>query len=288
VDLNALLLEEVRLLERTTLAKVHLELDLAPDLRPIHGDGSALAHAFMNLCVNAVDAMGEGGTLTFQTHNREDQQVEVVVADTGCGMTQEVMARAMDPFFTTKEAGKGTGLGLSMVYTTVKAHGGQITLQSEPGRSTTVRLTFPACAARDAGQAAPAPVRPVAAAPALRILLVDDDELVLKSTRMLVELLGHAVTAAALGEEALDLIERGYRADLVILDMNMPGLGGKGTLPRLRALCPRVPVLLATGRTDQEALDLVAGYPSVTLLAKPFTIQDLGEALRQVEEERRG
>ena len=134
LDLNALLLEEARLLERTTLAKVRLELDLAPDLRTVHGDGGALAHAVMNLCVNAVDAMAEGGTLVLRTRNVGEDLAEVRVEDTGCGMAPEVLARALDPFFTTKDVGKGTGLGLSMVYSTVKAHHGKLDIVSEPGR----------------------------------------------------------------------------------------------------------------------------------------------------------
>ena len=282
LDLNALLLEEVRLLERTTLAKVHLELDLAPDLLAIHGDGSALAHAFMNLCVNAVDAMGEGGTLTFRTRNLPDHRVEVVVADTGCGMTQDVVAKAMEPYFTTKGVGRGTGLGLSLVHTTVKAHDGHIGLLSEPGRGTAVTLTFPAHAAKGPGPEPRPHAESTCPDTALGVLLVDDDPLIQASTRMLLEVLGHAVTVVASGEEALELVETGLRPQVVILDMNMPGLGGKGTLPQLRLLCPTVPVILATGRTDQEALDLVAAYPSVTLMSKPFSFEELRGHLHQV------
>jgi len=281
LDLNALLTEEVRLLERTTFAKVKLELDLAPDLRPVNGDGSALAHAIMNVCVNAVDAMGGGGTLRFRTRNLAGGRVEMVVEDTGCGMTREVLAKALDPFFTTKEVGKGTGLGLSLVFTTVKAHGGVLDIHSEPGRGTRVGMVFPASAG---GSAGPEPMdrsgsgsggRPLA------ILLVDDDDLVQQSTRTLVGILGHALTSAVRGEAALALLEGGYRPDVVILDMNMPGLGGKGTLPRLRKLCPAVPVLLATGRADQDALDLVAAHPFVTLLPKPFSIEELRRHLAE-------
>ena len=114
------------------------------------------------------------------------------------------------------------------------------------------------------------------------MLVVDDDELVLTSTRLLLQVLGHTVAAAACGEDALALLEQGLQADLVILDMNMPGLGGRGTLPRLRAVRPAVPVLIATGRADQEALDLAAGLPGVSLLAKPFSLVDLQERLRAI------
>jgi PAS domain S-box-containing protein len=144
VDLNALLQEMIQLLERTTLAKVRLEVDLAADLRPIQGDPGALNHAFMNLCINAVDAMAGAGSLFIRTRNIELGQVEVQFRDTGVGMTPEVMERAMDPFFTTKPQGQGTGLGLAMVYSTIQAHGGTLELQSQPGAGTVVTTRFPA------------------------------------------------------------------------------------------------------------------------------------------------
>jgi len=282
LNLNDLLLEQARLLERTTLAKVHLDMDLAPDLHPTLGDGSALTHALMNLCVNAVDAMDDGGTLTFRTRNLGVDQIEVTVEDNGCGMTKEVLDRAMDPFFTTKGVGKGTGLGLSLVFTTVHAHGGQLKIQSEPGRGTQVTMTFPSTVSLSLEPGQEVPVRMVMAGHPLQVLLVDDDELIQKSTRMLVEVLGHSVTTCVSGEATIELLEQGFRPDAVILDMNMPGMGGKGTLPRLRRLFPTVPVLLATGRADQEAMDLVAAHPFVTLLSKPFSFEELRGHLHQV------
>ena len=282
LDLNALLLEEARLLERTTLAKVNLAMDLGPGLRSIRGDGNALMNVFMNICVNAVDAMSEGGTITFRTRDVGEDQVEVVIQDTGSGMTADVLAKAMDPFFTTKEVGKGTGLGLSMAFTIVKAHGGQLQLESHPGEGTRVRLRFPATVTKDPGPMTPLEAALLPAQAALNVLLVDDDDLIQKSTRMLVEALGHAVTSAACGEEALAVLEQGFQADVVILDLNMPGLGGKGTLPRLRELCPKVPVLLSTGRVDQEALDLIAAHADVTLMSKPFTFEELQGHLQAI------
>ena len=283
LDLNEVLRQNLSLLEHTTLAKVRLETDLAPSLRPIKGDASALANAFMNLCVNAVDAMGSNGVLTLTTRNLEPGLVEVVVEDSGPGMSPDVVAKAMDPFFTTKETGKGTGLGLSLVYSTVKAHQGQVELQSEPGRGTRVHLRFPACGPHAPSAAPPAETAQVAAGRALRVLLVDDDELVRMSTEMLLESLGHDLRITCSGEEALAAVEEGYRPEVVILDMNMPGLGGVGTLPRLRALCPDVPVLLATGRADQEALNLIERHPHVVLLAKPFSIATMRRELASLQ-----
>ena len=279
LDLNAILREEVGLLERTTLTKVRLELDLAPDLLPMRGDGAALTHAFMNLCINAMDAMPQGGTLILRTQNVDRDWIQVFVEDTGSGMTQEVMDRALDPFFTTKEVGKGTGLGLSIVYSTVKAHRGQMVLQSTPGKGTCVAMRFPTCepASQSPELEGIDPWDPSQGG--LDVLLVDDDELIQSSTEAILEALGHGVTTAPSGEEALAQLEAGLRPQVVILDMNMPGLGGAATLPRIRALRPTVPILLATGRADQAALDLVKDHPFVTLLSKPFGIRDLQQHL---------
>jgi CheY-like chemotaxis protein len=279
VDLNGVIRDVAGLLERTTLARIRLEVELDPGLRPIRGDAGALTHSVMNLCINAVDAMPDEGTLALRTRNLDTREVEVEVRDTGSGMSPEVSRRAMDPFFTTKEVGKGTGLGLSMVYSAAKAHHGRIAIQSEPGRGTRVTLCFPACEGPvpAAGCAPEAPGPP--AVPGLDVLLVDDDPLIQFSTRSLLDRLGHVTTSAASGEGALARMEEGYRPDAVILDLNMPGLGGSGTLPRLRAILPGVPVILATGKPDQTAHDLVDGYPEVTLLAKPFALDALRRQL---------
>ena len=283
LDMNAILLEEVHLLERTTLARVHLDLDLAKDLPWIRGDSSALTHAFMNLCVNAVDAMPENGTLSIRTRTVDPDWVEVALEDTGSGMAKEVLEKATEPFFTTKGVGKGTGLGLSMVYSTVKAHRGQLDIQSEPGQGTRVQMRFPVCL--DGPPAAPVQrAEPQACAHrGFQVLLVDDDELIQDSMQTSLEILGHQVSIAPSGEEALAMLESGFQPDVVILDMNMPGIGGAGTLPRLRALRPDLPVLLATGRADQAALNLVAAHPKVTLMSKPFSMRELQQNLQNVQ-----
>jgi len=275
LDLNAIMRDEVRLLERTTLSKVRLIMDLDPALHPIQGDAGALTHALMNLCVNAVDAMPENGTLTLRTLNLPGRWVEMQVQDTGTGMSKEILDRALDPFFTTKEVGKGTGLGLPIVYSTVKTHQGELELRSEPGQGTCVLLRFPA----STGPAQPAESsgahRILPFDGSLEVLLVDDDELIQNSMLGMLELLGHRPCLAASGEEALARVEGGLRPDVIILDMNMPGIGGAGTLPRLRGLLPTVPVLLTTGRADQVAQDLVTAHPHVTLLSKPFGMKEL-------------
>ncbi len=170
-----------------------------------------------------------------------------------------------------------------MVFSTVKAHRGQMAIESEPNKGTRVRMRFPACkneiqvAVTVAADATNSHHR------ILKVLLVDDDDLIQCSVQAILEVLGHtAVNTALSGEEALAMLEAGLEPDLVILDMNMPGLGGFGTLPRLRSLRPVVPVLLSTGRADEAALALADAYPGVTLLSKPFGLRELQKHLENI------
>jgi len=282
LDLNLLVKDEVQLLERTTLKKVRLVMHLTPDIPPIMGDPAALSHALMNLCVNALDAMDGSGTLTLRTRKGEDGTVWIDVADDGIGMPKEVLAKALDPFFTTKPLGKGTGLGLPMVFGTVKAHQGNMTISSEPGRGTTVSLCFPAhIGASEPTKQDEGPLSPGAAG-SLLVFLVDDDDLVQEAVQAILETLGHRVETANGGEEALAMLMNGLDPDVVILDLNMPGIDGAETLVRLRTLRPDLPVLLSTGRADQNALDLVETHANVSLLSKPFSLQDLRKRLEPI------
>jgi PAS domain S-box-containing protein len=285
LDLNDLIRNDLGLALRASLDQIRLELDLVKDLRPILGDGSALTHALMNLCVNAVDAMPDGGTLTIRSRNVPNGWVELQVEDTGTGMSLEVQEKALDPFFTTKDHGKGTGMGLATAHRTVTAHLGEMEFLSVLGQGTRVLMKFPACERR--GRVADSPFPPPEGSSGLnlRVLVVDDDELVQSSMRGILEVLGHEVAVATTGEEALARLEAGEVPDVVFLDMNMPGLGGKGTLPRLRALRPTLPVVIATGRSDQTVLDLMAHHPAVTLMPKPFGIQQIRDHLVSLRQE---
>ena len=159
----------------------------------------------------------------------------------------------------------------------MKAHGGDLQIRSHPGQGTEVAIRLPAGPA-SAGEAPPERPR-FRRGRALRILVVDYDELIQQSLGPMLEAIGHIPRITGLGEEALGLLEAGLEVDGVILDLNMPGIGGAATLVRLRALRPELPVLLATGRADQEALDLVSRVPKVSLMAKPFTLQSLTACL---------
>ncbi len=149
IDLNALIRDEVALLARTTLQKAHLTTDLDDSLPRVHGDRAALTHVFMNLCLNAVDAMPQGGTITVRTRRDGPDHLIAEVSDTGMGMPADVLEKALDPFFTTKPQGQGTGLGLSIVFGTVKAHGGTVDIRSAPGEGTTVVMRLPGVQAAD-------------------------------------------------------------------------------------------------------------------------------------------
>ena len=271
-DLNDLITEEMGFLKQTILGPVKLELDLDPKPMAVRGDPNAIKNLLMNLCVNSVDAMADPGTITVRTRSKADSSIEVRVIDDGAGMTPDVLSKALDPFFTTKAMGKGTGLGLTTAFGTVQNHGGQLEIQSSPGKGTTVIISLPEA---DRG-AAEVPVPPEAPAKArsLRILLVDDDTMMLEASSELVGLMGHQVLSATSGEAALGLLEGGA-VDLVILDMTMPGLGGRGTLPLLRGLYPDLPVVLATGLADESAQALVGQFDRVALLAKPYDYTEI-------------
>ncbi len=282
VDLNALAREMGQLLSYTTLKRVHLEVDLARDLPRIRGDAGALSHTLLNLCVNACDAMPQGGTLRLRTERLPGGGVRVCVQDTGEGMTPEVLARCQEPFFTTKPKGQGTGLGLSMAHSTLRAHGGSLAMESTSGRGTEAILAFPAeRVVAAASPEAPAPDAPPAQA-SLRILVVDDDNLIRESLLSVLDLLGHQATEAEGGAEALQRLEDGLAVDLVILDMNMPGMTGAQVLPRLLELRPGATVLLASGYSDEDIANLVAQHPQVHSIQKPFSMKELDRKIREL------
>jgi CheY-like chemotaxis protein/anti-sigma regulatory factor (Ser/Thr protein kinase) len=247
------------------------------------GEPAALTNAIMNLCVNAVDAMPAGGVLCLQTRTTPAGEVEAIVTDTGLGMAPEVLARAMEPFFTTKPPGKGTGLGLPGVYGTMKAHGGSVQLTSEEGRGTRVVLRFPRYAPEEATPhllAAPAPAGP---AEALFILVVDDDPVIQETLPSLLGFLGHRCRLAVGGQEALDLLAGGLQVDLVILDHNMPGLSGADTLVRIREALPQLPVLLSTGFLEPGVEDLTHRFSGVALLYKPYSLAGIRRKLEGMQ-----
>jgi len=238
----------------------------------INGDAASIRQALMNLCLNALDAMPGGGTLTIRTAPHGADQVEIAIEDDGAGMTPEVLSHAMEPFFTTRGAAYGAGLGLSMTYGVVKAHDGTIDLASEPGRGTIARLRFPMVPAPALGETA-------GAAPAslgfMTIALADDDEDVrFLMTRMLKKAGVRQVRTFPGGEALLAGLASGPLPDLVILDQNMPGLDGIRTMERIRARHPALPILISSGQPDIEGWACFKS-PGASVIAKPFTMEEI-------------
>jgi PAS domain S-box-containing protein len=277
--LNRMVRDEVALLNHTLLQQVDVDEDLEEPLAEVLGDASALGSVLMNLCINAVDAMPDGGRLTIRTRSTAGGQVELSVQDTGTGMTPEIAAKAIEPFFTTKPVGKGTGLGLSMAYSTAKAHGGSLEIRSRPGAGTTVLLTLPALAAEPQLAAG---AQDLTELRQLGVLVVDDEDLVRGVMAQMLTDAGHRVQAAAGGQIALDLLAQGPAPDLVLLDLNMPGLGGVETLRRLRRHLPRLPVLVCTGHLDPGAEQLLAADPHCGYIIKPFAMAEFFRAIDRV------
>ena len=282
LDLNEVVRGQAQLLSSTTRQRVRIEAALEEGLPWILAESSALVSAVLNLCLNAVDAMPEGGTLTLRTQKTSAGAVQLCVEDTGQGMTEQVRLRALEPFFTTKPFGKGAGLGLSTVFGLVQAHKGTLEIESSPGVGTRALLTFPA--ADEPDLAPPGLTVPSAAAPAKirRVLLVDDDALVRESISILLESMGHQVEVASGGAEALRRLATGAAVDCVILDLNMPGMAGEEALLRLRQTHPGLPVVIGSGETDPGRLERLLAIPVVTLLPKPYGFQDLEAALQNL------
>ena len=251
---------------------------------PVSGDPAELREALTNLILNAVDAMPDGGTLTLATRAEADAVV-VTVADTGAGMTDEVKRRLFEPFFSTKGV-KGTGLGLSLTFGIVSRHGGQIDVDSAPGRGTRFTLRFPVPSL--AGEEAPGTARaPVAldARPA-RCLVVDDEELVREMLSDLLAHAGHAVVGAAGGAEAIERF-RAEEFDLVLTDLGMAEVNGWQVARACKELRPDVPVLLVTGWGVELSGQELAAHGVDAVLAKPLRVDDLLGAVASFTAKRR-
>ena len=269
-----------------THKQITIELALELSLPGIKADVTQIEQVLFNLCINAVDAMPDGGRLLLQTAATDmdpdlGKAVVLRISDTGTGMDEATAARIFDPFFTTKEIGRGTGLGLASVYGIVMAHGGRIDVASRPGRGTTFIIRFQA-SGRSLGDTA-APVDPTIDKGAGTILLVDDEAMVAEVTAQMLTALGYRVITAAGGQEAMDcLTAPGTRIDLVILDLIMPGMSGSATFDRLREIDPKVPILLSSGYSAQGQAEAVLQRGCNGFIQKPFDLHLLASKIREV------
>ena len=274
------------LLERSLREDIEVVLDLPVDLWPVEADRGELELALLNLAVNARDAMPQGGRLTVSGCNLpgEDEAPDRVclkIADTGAGMSDVVASRVFEPFFTTKEVGRGTGLGLSQVYGFVRSSGGDISVESREGEGTTFTLCLPRTSRTPAvADPRPAPVAgetPPRRKASGRLLLVEDDDAVAAGVGHMLTDLGYRHVRVASAAEALAILDRDKRFDLVFSDMVMPGeMDGLGLAQEVRRRMPDTPVLLTTGFS--EAASAATGE-AFRLLPKPYGIDSLSEAL---------
>ena len=248
---------------------VEVRTALAPDLPPVAGDPAELREALINLILNAVDAMPEGGTLTLSTTADADGRAELLVADTGTGMPEHVRQRIFDPFFTTKGP-RGTGLGLSMTYGILSRHGAQIGVESEEGRGTRFRLRFPGTTLTEAAD----PRTPVpAAADRLRCLVVDDETAVGEVLGDIIEAAGHGAVVVDSGAAALERV-RAEPFDVVFTDLAMPGISGWEVAREVTKLRPGVPVFLVTGFGVELSPQELAAHGVRTVLTKPLDMHE--------------
>jgi len=270
-------------------AEIAIESDIPADLWPVEVDASQLGLAILNIALNARDAMPQGGRLRFTARNErlsdpvaglEGEYLVLRIRDTGSGIPKEYLGRVLEPFFTTKPVGKGTGLGLSQAYGFARQSGGNLSIESEEGRGTTVTICIPG--RRNAVAAAmPAPAK--APRPMLRpasILVVDDDAEVGGFTRRLLLGMGHRATVVNNGGSALELLDQpGQGYDLVLTDIVMPGMSGIELAHSIRARWPQLPVLLATGYAESAAGGAGREFP---ILGKPFDADTLAGVLARL------
>ena len=278
-------------LARTVGPLIEIEFGLNPAPVPVLADATQVEMTVLNLALNARDAMPDGGRLFIGTTLRwidadaelkAGEYVELIVRDTGVGMDKDTLARAIDPFFTTKPVGKGTGLGLAQVYGSARQAGGTARIESRPGEGTTVSVFYPRTQL---------PVGPtlhdrigggIVPHGGARVLLVDDDEDLRAIVSKALEALGYEVTAVADGRSGLGEL-RFTRPDVLVVDFAMPGMNGADVAKAARELCPGLPVVLASGYSDTDAIERSIGAHA-KLLRKPFRIDELLEAVAEAAE----
>jgi PAS domain S-box-containing protein len=297
VNLHDTVDEVFNLLAHSIDKRIELQRDLQAREHCVLGDPTQMQNALLNLGVNARDAMPDGGRLTFSTRNvqlderycrsvAEDIEpgpyLELCVTDTGEGMDETTRQQIFEPFFTTKEAGRGTGLGLASVYGAVQSHKGLIRVYSQPGRGTTMKLLLPVCQAdlpRDSDNDRQ-DIEPGRG----RILLIDDEQVVLKFAGNALREIGYDVVTCDSGKEGVETVKRDPALDLVILDLIMPGLSGSETYTRIRQVRDDLPVIISTGYSSRQALESTLQQGAQGFLPKPYRIEELSRIVaRQLD-----
>ncbi len=297
MDMNREIDHVVVLLKHVIPRMINVGMRLAEKIWPVNADRTQVEQMLLNLANNAVDAMPDGGRLTIATQNvmideahalglpgvQPGPHVLLTVADTGCGMDKETLEHVFDPFFTTKGVGKGSGLGLATTFGIISGHGGHVACSSEPGLGTTFKIHLPAAPDREAVQDVPEQAAPDCPEGDETILVADDEPDIRELTQEALESLGYTVIAVKNGEAALIAYEEKKMAiRLVILDLGMPGMGGRGCLRELRRIDPGVKVLVASGYHETGLVDDVLKNGAAGFIHKPYQIRDLAVRVRDV------
>ncbi|MDR7038172.1 PAS domain S-box-containing protein [Methylobacterium sp. BE186] len=296
VNLNALIHGMSDMVARSLGEAIVVEKRLADDVWNCRVDPTQAEVAILNVLINARDAMPEGGKVIIATENREvdpsatarvgslqaGRYVTLSITDTGTGISPDVLARVMDPFFTTKDEGKGTGLGLSMVYGFAKQSGGAAQIESKLGEGTTLRLSFPAISGHERAPKR-ATSRAVERPGTEKVLIVDDREDVAELARTILRDYGYTTLMARNGREALDVIEGDESIDLLFTDLIMPGgMNGVVLAREARKLRPRLKILLTTGYAEASLERTDVGGSEFELLKKPYRRVELIRRIRAV------
>ncbi len=297
LDLNELILGLDDILRRALGEAIDLSIVLSPGLWQLRSDPGQLENAILNLCLNARDALGDGGRVTIETANADvdgaamagdpevspGSYVRLSVSDSGPGMVPEVRARAFEPFFTTKEPGVGTGLGLSMVYGFARQSGGFATIRSETGQGTTVSLFLPRWEGTLAEAAPVGSEGEGAEGQGETVLVVEDDDRVREITAQRLRTLGYRVREAGNGQAALEALEEHDGIELLFTDIVMPGgMSGRELAVAVRKRHPGVKVLYTSGYAAEAAAQRGALGPGEALLAKPYRTAELAVQLRRI------
>ncbi len=298
INLNNEVKQTEKLLYRTIPKMIEIELHLAADLKTIRADSGEMEQILLNLAVNARDAMPTGGRLIIETRDEyldeEDcrmhldakpgEYVVLIVSDTGCGMSKDVMDHIFEPFYTTKKVGDGTGLGLAMVYGIVKGHGGHITCYSEPGAGTTLKIYFPTLETEETPDLTT--TQQIPAFGTETILVVDDEELIRDLARRILSKTGYTVLAAGSGEEALEIYRnKKDEIALVILDLIMAGMGGRQCLDKLLEIDPKTKILVASGYSASGPAKEAVEAGARGFVDKPFQMRHLLRTVREILDE---
>ncbi len=298
LDPNQLVASLEDLFQRTKGAHITLKVQLGHDIWPVNSDASQLENALLNLVINARDAMPDGGELLIETANsyldgtdittpepvKAGDYVMLGVRDNGTGMAPKILAKAFDPFFTTKPIGQGTGLGLSMIYGFAQQSGGHVTLHSEPGQGTCVRLYLPRLHGTSLASSLPASLSeaaPVALA-GEAVVVVEDDPAVRMLVVNVLDELGYTAHQAADARTALPLLESDLRVDLLVTDVGLPGMNGRQLAEIARQHRPGLRILFMTGYAEKAAERQGFLEDGMDMVAKPFSIDVLATKIRSM------